>query len=217
MVWTRKAPAETFAGNARHEVENGVSADRRGRHHSAKSRKLRVFLESWNGRPAWREWVVVEPVCSELVSAWEFPDLQGIIRELSPELAFLTISASAKLLKSHRFSSRFPAQRDQGSSSAEQGRQIVEQGNSEAHQALLRYDALREHDAQGETIHGGRRIKWGRGRVRPSGLPGVHHRQVVPGNCPGPECRMDRRSTRPSPERHDHPGHTLRGDRHPAQ
>ena len=40
----------------------------------------------------------------------EFPDLQGIIREFSPELAFLAISASGKPLKSQRFSSKFPAQ-----------------------------------------------------------------------------------------------------------
>ena len=70
MVWPRKAPAETFAGNARHEVENGVSADRRDRHRRAKSRKPRLFLKRRNGRPAWRDSVVgqtgLEPATTPL-------------------------------------------------------------------------------------------------------------------------------------------------------
>jgi hypothetical protein len=79
------------------------------------------------------------------------------------------------------------------------------------------YDAFREHHARGRADPWWPADQWGRGRVRPSGLPGVHHRQVVPGNCPGPECRTDRRSTWPSPERHDHSGAYPPRDRHPMQ
>jgi hypothetical protein len=96
--------------------------------------------------------LVAEAVCSELVSAWEFPDLQGIIRELSPESVFLAISASDKPLKSQRFSRKFPAARDQGSSSAEQGSNRGT-GNCEAVRRIRHcygYDVLREHDARGE-------------------------------------------------------------------
>ena len=78
------------------------------------------------------------------------------------------------------------------------------------------YDVIREQDARGEPIHGGRRFNAAEAEIVRRILQ-EFARQDAPGDRPRPQCRRDRRPARPALERHHDPVSYPPRHRHPAQ
>src|SRR5262249_2676754 len=119
--WCRRVPSETFGEIALLSPGFRVSAQPPALHLARKCREFRNIPAETNGGPRKPRCVVAEAVCSELVSAWEIPDLQGIIREFSMKVEFLNPISPANSRKSLQFFGKFPENLNSEFSGAEQG------------------------------------------------------------------------------------------------